>query len=103
MATAAARLDAELGYGLDALDGRGLLTPYARARKGGDPRNGDVVVARMEEEITLKRYHRQNGYGRVELQPVSSNDAHSTIHIDGQSDFEISGVVVGAIIGTRRE
>ena len=28
--TAAGRLDAELGYGLAALDGRGLLTPYAR-------------------------------------------------------------------------
>ena len=72
-------------------------------RKGGDPRNGDVVVARIEEEITLKRYHRQNGYGRVELQPVSSNDEHNAIPIDGQSDFEISGIVVGAIVGTRRD
>ena len=72
-------------------------------REGGVPRNGDVVVARIGEEITLKRYYRQNGYGSVELQPVSSNAEHSTIRIDGQSDFEISGVVVGAIIGTRRE
>ena len=30
LATAAGRLDAELGYGLAALSGRGLLTPYAR-------------------------------------------------------------------------
>ena len=28
--TAAGRLEAELGYGLAALQGRGLLTPYAR-------------------------------------------------------------------------
>ena len=72
-------------------------------KKGGDPRNGDVVVARIGEEITLKRYHRQNGYGPVELQAVSSNDEHNAIPIDGQSDFEISGIVVGAIIGTRRD
>ena len=72
-------------------------------KKGGDPRNGDVVVARIEEKITLKRYCRRNGHGSIELQPVSTNDEHSTIHVDGQSDFEISGIVVGAIIGTRRE
>ena len=72
-------------------------------REGGAPRNGDVVVARIGEDITLKRYYRRNGHGSVELQPVSSNAEHSTIRIDGQSDFEISGIVVGAIVGTRRE
>lgn len=72
-------------------------------REGGDPRNGDVVVARIGEDITLKRYYRQNGRGSIELQPVSSNADHNTIRIDGQSDFEISGVVVGAIVGTRRD
>jgi repressor LexA len=72
-------------------------------RKGGDARNGDVVVARIGEEITLKRYGRQNGCGSIELQPVSSDSDHGTIRVDGQDDFEISGVVVGAIIGTRRE
>ena len=72
-------------------------------RKGGDPRNGDIVVARIGEEITLKRYYRQNGYGSIELQPVSSNAEHNTIPVDGQTDFEISGVVVGAIVGTRRD
>ena len=71
--------------------------------EGGDPRNGDIVVARIGEEITLKRYYRQNGYGSIELQPVSSNAEHNTIPVDGQTDFEISGVVVGAIVGTRRE
>ena len=72
-------------------------------REGGDPRNGDVVVARIGEEITLKRFYRRNGHESVELQPVSSNPEHGTIRIDGQNDFEISGIVVGAIIGTRRE
>ena len=61
------------------------------------------MVAGIGEDITLKRYHRENGYGSIELQPVRSNAKHSTVRIDGPSDFEISGVVVGAIIGTRRE
>ena len=39
----------------------------------------------------------------IELQPESSNPEHKPIRIDEQTDFEISGVVVGAIIGTRRE
>lgn len=54
-----------------------------------------LSVARIGEEITFKRYYRQNGYGSLELQPVSSNTDHSTIHLDGQNDFEISGAVVG--------
>ena len=38
-----------------------------------------LSVARIGEELTLKRYYRQNGYGSLELQPVSSNTDHSTI------------------------
>ena len=70
-------------------------------REGGDPRNGDVVIARIGEEITLKRFYRNPE--NVELQPISSNPEHGTIRVDSLSDFEISGIVVGAIIGTRRE
>ena len=72
-------------------------------RESRKARNGDIVVARIGGEITLKRFYRRNGHESVELQPVSSNPDHGTIRIDGQSDFEISGIVVGAIIGTRRE
>ena len=60
------------------------------------------MIARIGEDITLKRCCRRNGRGSIELQPVSSNDAQDTVRIDGQNDFEISGVVVGAVIGTRR-
>ena len=62
-------------------------------REGGDAQNGDIVVARIGEEITLKRFHRPNEYSNIELQPVSSNDEHDTINVDEQTDFEISGVV----------
>ena len=72
-------------------------------REGRNPQNGDIVVARIGEDITLKRFYRRNEYSDIELQPVSTNDEHDTISVDEQSDFEISGIVVGAIIGTRRE
>ena len=50
----------------------------------------------------LKRFHRRNG-DVIELQPESTNPEHKPIRIDRQTeDFEIVGVVVGAIIGTRR-
>ena len=72
-------------------------------RKGGEPRNGDVVVARIGEEITLKRFYRKDET-TIELQPVSSNPEHSPIYVNAETTgFEIGGVVVGAIIGTRRE
>lgn len=71
-------------------------------RESGEPDDGDIVVARIEDEITLKRFHRKDE-NTIELQPESSNPEHEPIRIDEQTDFEISGVVVGAIIGTRRE
>ena len=72
-------------------------------RKGNDAANGDVVVARIGRDIALKRYCRPNGYGLIELRPVSSNDGHRAVRIDEGIDFEISGVVVGAIVGTRMQ
>ena len=72
-------------------------------REGRNPQNGDIVVARIGEDITLKRFYRRNEYSDIELQPVNTNDEHDTINIDEQTDFEISGIVVVAIIGTRRE
>ena len=106
--TLSERFESRPGYFLrvkgDSMDLVGFRSgDVIAAREGGDPQNGDVVVARIRDEITLKRYYRQNGYGSIELQPVRSNAEHSTVRIDGQSDFEISGVVVGAIIGTRHE
>ena len=71
-------------------------------KEGKDARNGDIVVARIGEAITLKRFHRENEYGNIELQPVSSNDEHLPIQVGEHTDFEISGIVVGAIIPARR-
>ena len=61
--------------------------------------NGEVIVARLEEEVTLKRYFRKDER-RVELRPESTNPEHQPIEIDLETDaFEITGVAVGALIG----
>ena len=61
--------------------------------------NGEVIVARLEEEITLKRYFRMDER-RVELRPESSNPEHQPIEVDLELEaFEIAGVAVGALIG----
>ena len=67
-----------------------------------DPTDGDIVVARIGTEITLKCFHRPSD-DRVELRPCSKNPEHCTIVIDEQTeDCEIVGVVVGAMIGPPR-
>ena len=61
--------------------------------------NGDVVVARLEDEVTLKRYFRKDER-RIELHPESTNPDHRPITVDLKMDpFEIAGVAVGALIG----
>ena len=61
-------------------------------------RNGEVVVARVSDEVTLKRYYRI-GEGEVELRPDSTNPEHERIKVDLRADdFEVVGVVVGALI-----
>ena len=67
-----------------------------------DAAEGDIVVARIGTDITLKCFHRPSD-DRVELRPCSKNPEHCAIVIDEQTeDSEIVGVVVGAMIGPPR-
>ena len=67
-----------------------------------NPAQGDIVVARIGTDITLKCFHRPTE-DRVELRPCSKNPEHCSIMIDEQTeDWEIVGVVVGAMIGEPR-
>ena len=68
-----------------------------------DASEGDVVMARIGTDITLKCFHRPSE-DRVELRPCSKNPEHCAIVIDEQTeDWEIVGVVVGAMIGPPRQ
>ena len=62
-----------------------------------DPSEGDIVVARLDDAITLKRFHRRDE-GTIELQPQSTNPEHKPIVIDEYTyNWEIVGIVVGAM------
>jgi repressor LexA len=57
-------------------------------------RNGEIVVARLGEEATVKHYYRQGH--RVRLQPA--NDAYAPIEVDlRRQDLVIEGLGVGVI------
>ena len=87
----------------DSLDRAGFTDgDVVAVRRNLEPSEGDLVVARFAQEVTLKRYHRESE-NVVELQPVSTNPEHQPIKIEADTeDSEIVGVVVGAMIGARR-
>lgn len=87
----------------DSLDRVGFHSgDIVAVRRSPEANDGDLVVARIGPEVTLKRYCRK-GADIIELQPESSNPEHEPIRIDRDTeDFEIVGVVVGAIVGARR-
>ena len=60
------------------------------------PQNGDVVVAFINEEFTIKYLdltHRHEGY--IELRPANRN--YKPIRVDADDNFEVWGVVVWTI------
>lgn len=80
------RGDSMIGAGID--DGDLLLvhrTPEAR--------NGQIVVARIDEEVTVKRLRRK-GRG---IHLDSENPDHPSIHVSPGSEFAIEGLAVGTI------
>ena len=87
----------------DSLDRVGLTTgDIVAVRHQPEARDGDVVLARIGEEVALKRLQR-TGPHTVELQPESTNPNHEPIRVDLRTDdVQIVGVVVGAIVGGRR-
>ena len=88
----------------DSLDRVGFHSGDVLAvRRNSEPHDKDIVVARIGEEVVVKRY-RRTGRKTIELQPDSHNPEHKAIRITPDTiDFEIVGTVVGAIVGTKRE
>ena len=58
--------------------------------------NGDIVVARIEDEVTVKRFKRSRSKHQVTLLPENKN--FSPIEVDlRHQNFEIEGLGVGVI------
>ena len=84
----------------DSMNLLGFVTGSVVAVKAqSDAENGQVVVAKIGEELTLKRFFRVDER-HVELRPESTNPEHQPIQIDLEEEaFEIAGIAVGALIG----
>ena len=67
---------------------------YIAVHKTESARNGDIIVARVGEEVTVKRYEKQKNV--VLLHP--ENDDFQTIEVSlKDSEFNIEGLYVGVI------
>ena len=62
-------------------------------KKASTAENGSVVVARLEEEVTLKRFVQENG--KIKL--VAENKNYDDIIIDQNSGFSLEGLAVGVV------
>lgn len=66
---------------------------YVIIRRQQTANNGERVVAMIDNEVTLKRFHRAKG--QVRLEPA--NDEMEPIVVDPSSDTQILGVLVGVL------
>ena len=62
-------------------------------KKASTAENGSVVVARLEEEVTLKRFVQENG--KIKL--VAENKNYNDILIVQYSGFSLEGIAVGVV------
>lgn len=62
-------------------------------KKTSEARNGQIVVARLDDDVTVKRLSRQNG--RIELLP--ENPEFSPIIVAPGQEFALEGIAVGLI------
>ena len=58
-----------------------------------DAHNGQVVVARVDGEITIKRFER----GRHHIRLLPRNPSHAPIVVEPDQDFAIEGVYCGLV------
>ena len=62
-------------------------------RKTRNAENGEIVVARLQDEVTLKRFKKDSSGIRL----VAENKSFSDIEVDESSEFSIEGKAVGII------
>ena len=79
----------------DSMKKIGILNgDYIAVHKTESARNGEIVVTRVENEVTVKRLEKQRS--RVILHP--ENDDYSPIEVDlKEQEFAIEGLYVGVV------
>lgn len=81
----------------DSMIGAGILDGDLLAvHKTPEAHSGQIVVARVDDEVTVKRFQRGRNRSKVMLLP--ENDDHKPIEVDlREQDFAIEGLSVGIL------
>ena len=79
--------------GLSMRDAGILEGDLLAVKKTTEARNGQIVVARIGDEVTVKRLHRQGNT----LSLLPDNPDFAPIHISSGDDFSLEGIAVGLI------
>ena len=81
----------------DSMTGAGILdNDLLAVHSTTDVRDGDIVVARIDDEVTVKRLKHKPGKARLQLLPESPD--HQPINVDlNAQDFAIEGISVGIL------
>lgn len=63
-------------------------------KKAGDAKNGQIVIARIDDEVTVKRFRRT----RTGIELIPENPDFETIVVaPGASEFQLEGLAVGLV------
>jgi repressor LexA len=60
-----------------------------------DVNNGDIVIALLGDESTMKRYYKNNNTTKL----IPENKSFDSIDVTGREDFKIVGKVIGVYRG----
>ena len=71
---------------------------YLAVKKTSEVRNGDIVVARLDDEVTVKRWMQKKTAKGLVIELQAENPDFKNIVVDArQSNFAVEGQAVGLI------
>ncbi|WP_096672424.1 transcriptional repressor LexA [Polynucleobacter meluiroseus] len=71
---------------------------YLAVKKATEVRNGDIVVARLDDEVTVKRWHQKTTASGIVIELQAENPDFKNILVDSrQANFAVEGQAVGLI------
>lgn len=71
---------------------------YLAVKKASEANNGDIVVARLDDEVTVKRWLKTKTKNGLQIQLIAENPDFDPIIVDErESNFGIEGLAVGLI------
>jgi len=71
---------------------------YLAVKKTSEVRNGEIVVARLDDEVTVKRWSQSKGPHGVKIELIAENPDFENIIVDPRRDeITVEGLAVGLI------